>query len=158
VIAHFLSYRHVRLTPEAPCGGLLELEMNAAELKGWLAAVARLTPARKADLLRVLSARDDQAAAEGLVESRLAQLLACPHCAGVQIVRNGSGSGLQRYKCRACQCTFNALSKTPLARLRKKAKWLQQEDALARDLIVRLASAELGVAPSTTFRWRHRFL
>ncbi|NDG43036.1 MAG: IS1595 family transposase, partial [Betaproteobacteria bacterium] len=38
------------------------------------------------------------------------------------------------------------------------AKWLQQEDALGRGLIVRLASAELGVAPSTAFRWRHRFL
>lgn len=76
----------------------------------------------------------------------------------MRIVRNGSASGLQRYKCRACQRTFNALSKTPLARLRKKAKWLQQEDALARGLIVRLASAELGVAPSTAFRWRHRFL
>ena len=65
---------------------------------------------------------------------------------------------MQRFKCRACQRTFNALSKTPLARLRKKAKWLQQEDALGRGLIVRLASAELGVAPSTAFRWRHRFL
>jgi hypothetical protein len=64
---------------------------------------------------------------------------------------------LQRFKCRACQRTFNALSKTPLARLRNKAKCLQQK-ALGRGLIVRLASAELGVAPSTAFRWRHRFL
>ena len=132
--------------------------MDAAELKRWLGSVARLTPAQKAELLKVLSARDDQAAVEALVESRLAQLPACPHCAGTRIVRSGSASGLQRYKCRACHRTFNALSKTPLARLRKKAKWLQQEDALARGLIVRLASAELGVAPSTAFRWRHRFL
>ena len=29
---------------------------------------------------------------------------------------------------------------------------------LARGLIIRMASAELGVAPSTAFRWRHRFL
>ena len=59
---------------------------------------------------------------------------------------------------RQCQRTFNALRKTPPARLRKKAKWLQQKDALGRGLIVRVASAELGVAPSTAFRWRHRFL
>lgn len=132
--------------------------MDAAELKRWLVSVARLTLAQKADLLRVLSARDDQAAVEDLVESRLGQLPACPHCAGTRIVLNGSASGLQRYKCWACQRTFNALTKTPLARLRKKAKWLQQEGALARGLIVRLAAAELGVAPSTAFRWRHRFL
>ena len=132
--------------------------MDAAELKGWLASVERLTPAQKADLIRVLSTRDDRSVVENLVESRLAQLPGCPHCAGVRVVRSGCASGLQRYKCKACQRTFNALSKTPLARLRKKAKWLQQEDVLARGLIVRLASAELGVARSTAFRWRHRFL
>jgi transposase-like protein len=132
--------------------------MDAAELKRWLASVARLTPAQKADLLKALSARDDEAEVGHLVESRLAQSRACPHCASMWIVCNGSASGLQRFKCRACHRTFNVLSKTPLARLRKKAKWLQQEDALGRGLIVRLASAELGVAPSTAFRWRHRFL
>ena len=132
--------------------------MDAAELKRWLASVARLTPAQKAGLIKALSVRDDEAEVGQLVESRLARLPACPHCVGTRIVRNGSASGLQRYKCRACQCTFNALSKTPLARLRMKAKWLQQEDVLARGLIVRLASAEMGVAPSTAFRWRHRFL
>ena len=132
--------------------------MDAAELKRWLASVARLTPAQKAELLNALSARDDEAEVGQLVDSRLARLPACPHCAGTRIVRNGSASGLQRYKCRACRRTFNALSKTPLARLRMKAKWLQQEDVLARGLIIRMASAELGVAPSTAFRWRHRFL
>jgi len=132
--------------------------MDAAELKRWLASVARLRPAQKAELLNALSAMDDEAEVGRLVDSRLARLPACPHCAGTRIVRNGSASGLQRYKCRACQRTFNALSKTPLARLRMKAKWLQQEDVLARGLIIRMASAELGVAPSTAFRWRHRFL
>jgi transposase-like protein len=82
----------------------------------------------------------------------------CLHCTGTRIVRNGSASGLQRYKCRAGQRTFNALSKTPLARLRMNAQWLQREDVLARGLIVRIASAELGVAPSTAVCWRHRFL
>ena len=132
--------------------------MDAAELKRWLASVARLTPAHKAELLNALGARDDEAVVGQLVESRLAQLPACPHCAGTRIVRNGNASGLQRYKCRACQRTFNALSKTPLARLRMKAKWLQQEDVLAHGRIIRMASTELDVAPSTAFRWRHRFL
>jgi len=132
--------------------------MDAAELKQWLGSVARLTPAQKAELLEALSARDDEAEVGQLVHLRFAQLPTCPHCGGTRIVRNGSASGLQRYKCRGCQRTFNALSKTPLARLRMKAKWLQQQEVLVQGLIVRLASAELGVAPSTAFRWRHRFL
>ena len=109
-------------------------------------------------MLNALGARDDEAVVGQLVESRLAQFPACPHCVGTRIVRNGNASGLQRYKCRACERTSNALSKTPLARLRMKAKWLQQEDVLARGLIIRMASTELDVAPSTAFPWRHRFL
>lgn len=83
---------------------------------------------------------------------------ACPHCNGAWIVHNGSASGLQRYKCRTCRRTFNALTTTPLARLRMKAKWLQQQDALYQGLSVNKAVAALDVAPSTAFRWRHRFL
>ena len=132
--------------------------MNATEMKRWLASVARLTTAQKAEFLNALGARDDETEVVQLVESRLARSPVCPHCGGTRIVRNGSASGLQRYKCRGCQRTFNALSKTPLARLRMKAKWLQQECVLASGLIIRIASAELGVAPSTAFRWRHRFL
>ena len=126
-----MSYLCARLGAVAPCCGLLELAMNAAELKRWLASVARLTPAQRVELLSSLSARVDEAEVGQLVDLRLARLPACPHFAGTRIVRNGSASGLQRYKCRACQRTFNALSKTPLARLRMKAKWLQQEDVLA---------------------------
>jgi len=69
-----------------------------------------------------------------------------------------SASGLQRYKCRTCQRTFNALSTTPLARLRMKAKWLQQQDVLLQGLSVSQAAATLDVADTTAFRWRHRFL
>ena len=93
-----------------------------------------------------------------LIESRLIETRACPHCNGAKVVRNGSASGLQRYKCRTCQRTFNALSTTPLARLRMKAKWLQQQEVLLQGLSVSKAAVALEVAATTAFRWRHRFL
>jgi hypothetical protein len=70
--------------------------MDGAELMRWLASVARLTPARKAGLLKALSARDDEGKVGGLVASRLTELPACPHCTVTRIVRIGSASGLQR--------------------------------------------------------------
>ena len=48
----------------------------------------------------------------------------CPHCQCTRVHRCGSASGLQRWRCLACQRSFNALTNTPLARLRKKALWL----------------------------------
>jgi hypothetical protein len=65
---------------------------------------------------------------------------------------------LQRYKCRGCGRTFNALTGTPLARLRQKSKWLAQAEALRDGLSITQAGKRLRVARSTAFRWRHRFL
>ncbi len=74
------------------------------------------------------------------------------------MVRNGSASGLQRYKCRDCDRTFNALTGTPLARLRQKSKWLTQAEVLRDGVTITQAAKRLKVARSTAFRWRHRFM
>ncbi len=132
--------------------------MDAAELKQLLMLVPRLTLGQKAELLAALGAAGHEDEVRALVESRLTEALTCPHCHGAKVVRNGSASGLQRYKCRTCRRTFNALSTTPLARLRMKGKWLQQQDVMLQGLSVNQAAAALEVAATTAFRWRHRFL
>ncbi len=73
-------------------------------------------------------------------------------------MRNGMADGLQHYKCCGCCKTINALTGTPLARLRQKGKWRERTRVLADGLTVHRAAVFLGVAPSTAFRWRHRFL
>jgi len=52
------------------------------------------------------------------------------------VVRNGRADGLQRFKCRSCSKTFNALTSTPLARLRMKGKWLTQAEAIRDGLTI----------------------
>jgi hypothetical protein len=42
----------------------------------------------------------------------------CPDCGGNRCHRSGHANGLQRYRCAACRRSFNALTGTPLARLR----------------------------------------
>ena len=61
-----------------------------------------------------------QAAEEShrIVEKRLQRLATCPYDCGLHVVRNGVARGLQRCKCRDCGRSFNALTRTPLARLR----------------------------------------
>ena len=132
--------------------------MKAVELKRLLISVTRLTSGQKAELLAALAAVGHDEEVRKILESRLIETRACPHCHGAWVVCNGSASGLQRYKCRTCRRTFNALTTTPLARLRMKAKWLQQQDVLFQGLSVSKAAAALDVAATTAFRWRHRFL
>ena len=132
--------------------------MDAVELKRLLISVTRLTSGQKAELLAALVGAGHDEQVRSILESRLVETPACPHCNGAWIVHNGSASGLQRYKCRTCRRTFNTLTCTPLARLRMKAKWLQQQDVLFQGLSVSKAAAALDVARTTAFRWRHRFL
>ena len=105
----------------------------------------------------VNGAEDAAAASVEVIESQ-GKLPCCPHCGSSGVVRNGSADGLQRYKCRDCQRTFNALTGTPLARLRHKAKWIVQAEALRDGSSITQAAKQLKVARSTAFRWRHRFL
>jgi len=153
-----MSYLHAIVCSVAPRVGQAELVMDAAELKRLVASVVRLTLGQKAKVQAALHTATDEEEVCSLLESRKTQTPACPHCRSKRIVRNGSASGLQRYKCRSCTRTFNALSTTPLARLRMKAKWLQQQDALVQGLSVNKAALALDVATTTAFRWRHRFL
>jgi len=77
---------------------------------------------------------------------------------GERLGRWGRQSGLQRFRCRDCGKCFNALTGTPLARLRRKECWLVYSQALIEGLTIRASAARSGVAKTTSFRWRHRFL
>ncbi len=96
--------------------------------------------------------------AVAVVEKGVAADPCCPHCSGKTVVRNGTSDGLQRFKCRGCEKTFNALTGTPLARLRMKGKWVAQAEAMRDGLTLKEAAERVNVSHPTAFRWRHRFL
>ncbi len=82
----------------------------------------------------------------------------CPHCPGRRFHRHGFAAGLQRYRCIDCGRTFNALTHTPLARLRRRECWLPYLQCMLDSRTVRSAATHAGVHRNTGFRWRHRFL
>lgn len=82
----------------------------------------------------------------------------CPHCASKHYQKWGIRSNLQRYRCSNCHKTFNALSGTPLARLRHKDKWMDFANDIIESKSIRESAEHCGVDQKTTFRWRHRML
>jgi transposase-like protein len=82
----------------------------------------------------------------------------CPHCGSQKLQGWGRVSGLPRYRCTGCRRSFNALTGTPLARLRKKEHWAAQTQALITGESLVEAAKRCDVAVTTAFRWRHRFL
>lgn len=82
----------------------------------------------------------------------------CPHCSSAEVQRWGRASGKPRYRCVTCRKTFNPLTGTPLSGLHYKERWQNQAQALIAGETVSKAAARCGVAYTTAFRWRHRFL
>ncbi|WP_341580994.1 IS1595 family transposase [Marinobacter metalliresistant] len=99
------------------------------------------------------------AQAHALLETATSHRL-CPHCNGEHSVKWGHSAGLQRYRCQTsiCRKTFNAVSRTPLARLRHRDKWFDYLRCMRDSLTLRVSAARVGINLKTAFRWRHRFL
>ena len=117
-----------------------------------------LTPHQRTVLADRLREIGHVHAVHTLVESRAVAKPGCPRCGHERILRWGKVSGLQRYRCGACKSTFNALTGTPLARLRHKDKWLEYAGQMLEGHSVRKSAAACEVHRNTAFRWRHRFL
>lgn len=132
--------------------------MQEKDWKRWLERLDELSPRQRHALLAQLHTPNEREQVLAQIDQSGAAKPVCPHCAAERVVRNGQADGLQRYKCRGCGKTFNALTATPLARLRQRHKWLAQARVLDEGLSVHQAAERLQVSPGTAFRWRHRFL
>src|SRR3954447_493516 len=132
--------------------------MREADFEVLLHLVERLGDEQRTALGRALASASGEPEGVRLLERAFAAAPRCPHCGAERLQRWGHASGLRRYRCQACRKTFNALTGTSLARLRKKACWLRYGEALAAGVSLAEAAAHCGVHLTTSFRWRHRFL
>jgi transposase-like protein len=89
---------------------------------------------------------------------RGAQAVSCIHCGAAPCHRWGKFSGRQRFRCTRCGRTFSDLTGTLYARCKRIDRWPAVLAAMERGESVRGTALSSGVAPSTAFRWRHRYL
>ena len=132
--------------------------MRSAEWISFIAQFGQLNRRQRQAGIALLHGNAPHDTTVVLLESVAQPRLVCPACGSAHLHRHGHAHGLQRYRCVPCGRTFNALTGTPLARLRHKALWLDYADCLLASDSVRKAARQLGVHRNTTFRWRHRFL
>ena len=146
--------------------------MRSEDFAAWLSAISGMSTEQRAEasaaLAKAAADADPSAPAKargkrtedalGTTGVERVERQGCPHCADREIVGWGRSDGLLRYRCKACGRTFNALTKTPMAHLRKKEKWLDHARAMIEGKSLAKTAALCGVHPTTAFRWRHRFL
>ena len=132
--------------------------MEHRAFRAWLAEVDDLTADQRLELEEVLAGRTPRAAVTAAIEGSLGDERRCPHCGDGASVGCGAANGVRRFRCKKCGKSFNALTGTPLAGLRKKERWLEFGRSLSEGDTVVASAERCGVAVSTAFRWRHRFL
>ena len=132
--------------------------MKKQKFSDFLAQLKDLTEAQRVALCDLLGKAQHEKSPAALIDARFADKPVCPQCRSDSLHKWGIVSGIQRYRCKACGRSFNALTGTPMARLRKKELWLEYSKALADSLSLSKAAERCGVDRTTAFRWRHRFL
>jgi transposase-like protein/uncharacterized protein (DUF433 family) len=132
--------------------------MDANQFEMLLDVIAQLPWRQRNKLRDWLSRLPSVDEATDIIEAESPNVSACPHCQATKLYRHGQVGGLQRYRCTSCRKTFNALTKTPLAHLRMKGKWMGFLECMLKTYTVRDAAKAIGAHRNTTFRWRHRFL
>jgi len=154
--------------------------MRGEEFSAWLSAIAGMSAEQRREARQALMKADGGSAATpedlagasprkggkrgrredalGTTSVERVESQGCPHCAGREIVGWGRSNGLLRFRCKSCGRTFNALTKTPMAHLRKKERWLDHAQAMIEGMSLAKTAKLCGVHPTTAFRWRHRFL
>lgn len=131
--------------------------MKAAQFQRLIEQVGDLTPEQREALAKVLAGGGDAAETTALIEARFADKAVCPHCHG-EGQKWGFAAGLRRYRCRSCKKSFNALTGTPLAFLKKRGRLAAYGQAMVDGLSLRKAARRVGIDLTTAFDWRHRLL
>jgi transposase-like protein len=132
--------------------------MDSLRFQQLVASLGELNVDQRRTVAAIVSGQGDLAEVTSMIEARFATQVLCPHCQSSDAGSWGRSCGLKRYRCRACRKSFNALTGTPLARLRNRKAWKAYAQALTDSVSVRKAARRTGVSVPTAFRWRHRFL
>jgi transposase-like protein len=132
--------------------------MITAEFNKLLNALTQLTDLQTKRLEKALKGENPAQIIINVLKQRLVTNPECPHCRSDRIKRNGKLNMMQRYRCNACSKTFNATTKTPLAKLHYKDKWLTYFSDMIEGDVLRKSALKCSMNLKTSFRWRHRLL
>jgi transposase-like protein len=132
--------------------------MRQEKFKRLMAGLDELTPGQRQKLVEALSEKTSLDEALEIVNSRKVNHLRCPSCQCEHMNKWGQKGGVQRFRCKGCGKTCNALTGSPLADLGHREAWTEFAVAMKEGLSLLEAAEACRIDLTTAFRWRHRWL
>ena len=129
--------------------------MKASDFNQLKQTISGLSPRQKTDLEKHLLNPEAKPQVLKLLEQILSE---CPHCQHDDAYKWGTSKGRQRYRCKSCKKTYNALTGSELSGLNKPERWEQYCQTMVDSKTLRVAAKECGINLTTAFSWRHKFL
>lgn len=130
--------------------------MKSGAFAALMATLDTLTSQQRELVATRLSQIGGEISIQGVIESL--KPTGCIRCGSSDLVKNGVSKGKQRYRCNDCGATRNSISNSPVSRLHRKEKFQAFAKCMSEGLPLRKTAETVGIALSTAFRWRHRFL
>ena len=94
-----------------------------------------------------------------LIEVRANKGIECPHCGNVEFIKNGTRTGVQRYKCKDCNTVFNDLSNSFLSCTHKDFDtWKAYMKCIIEEIQLMKTAKQCSISLSTAFYWLHKLL
>ena len=92
-------------------------------------------------------------------EQRFSRGVACLHCGGTNVIKHGKKNGVQRFRCKDCEKTFNDRTMTPLANSHVSLEhWIDYAKCMVMGLSIRKSATICQISVKTSFYMRHRLL
>jgi transposase-like protein len=135
--------------------------MDRARFRRLCAGIERLSVGQVRELRGRLRGLDARIEVRARIDARREAVDRCLHCGATALQRWGAtGTGMRRWRCKACRRTFSSTTGTALARLRRPEVFQQVlEDMLSHTpRSCRALARRLGVNRMTVWRWRMRIL
>ena len=133
--------------------------MNDADFRGFLEVCTTLSNSQR-DILRSVLCEPPRQSCQ--LYERLEQNFAahprCQHCHSDDVRKHGRQSNRQRYQCKTCGRTFNALTGTPLAHLHVMAVLDTYLECMTTSMTLRPTARACGISLDTSFHLRHRIM
>ena len=84
--------------------------------------------------------------------------ISCPHCNSEKIIGFGHYKYSKRFRCKSCTKTFNEMTGTPMANLKKADEFSHYLELFPQRLSLRELAEKLKISIRTAFDWRHKIL